>query len=101
MERTRRPAVIQVTPPRSEPKIADLLRLCRQPTAFEILGSEHEVVTQWVVPKAHEARWKRAVESACEGSIAVTGAQELPAAVVLELGLRAPAMFTLDTAGAD
>ncbi len=37
--------------------------------------------------KAHDARWKRAVESACEGSVAAVGSQELTTAVVLDLGL--------------
>ena len=94
-------AVICVTPSRSEPRTADLLRLCRQPTAFEILGTEREVVAQWVVPKSKEGRWKRAVESACEGSVAAVGSQELTTAVVLDLGLRTPAMLALATDTAD
>ena len=94
-------AVICVTPSRSEPRTADLLRLCRQPTAFEILGTEREVVAQWVVPKSQQTRWKRAVESACEGSVAAEGSQELTTAVVVDLGLRAPAMLALADGTAD
>lgn len=94
-------AVIQMTPPRSEPRTADLLRLCRQQTAFEILGTEREVVSQWVVPVAHATRWKRAVESCLPGCVTSLGEPELSAAVVFELGLRAPAMIPLATETTD
>jgi hypothetical protein len=88
-------AVMQMTAPRSEPRTADLLRLCRQPTAFEILGTEREVVAQWVTGSAHAARWKRAVESCAPDTIVYPAVLQLTTAVVVELGLRTLVMAPL------
>ena len=84
-----------MTASRAEPRTADLLRLCRQPTAFEILGTEREVVAQWVTGSAHAARWKRAVESCAPDSIVSPAGAQLTTAVAVELGLRTLVMAPL------
>jgi len=88
-------AIFQVSPSSSPPLVAELLRLCRQKTVFEILGTEREVVTQWAVPVEHAKRWKGALESCCEGSVVSCAPSDLSNSVVVDLGLRFSAVFRL------